>query len=533
VRGADVGSQELNDRERLAQDVGTPAATVLELAHDPDPAVRRIVAARAEVPSAIVGRLAKDPEPAVRAALAANADVAPRVLERLAGRKHVSPDVQRALASNPASSPRVLKRVVRRGRWDVQMRALVHPACPVSVVRRLARDGAWAVRATLARDPRTPADILDRFATDVRPVRLALAANPAASPATMMLLLGEGDEYVRGVAAANPAAPPGGLVALAAGLTEPSWTLRNIARNPACPPDLSEEVLTWLALGGSGRGNPTFDPDRCFGHPGDPEISQWYWYREAATADRTPETHSLWRVRHMVATQDRVPYPALELLARDPQLEVRRAVARFDTLSITLLDEMCGDEDEVVARLARTTLERKQAGLRQRPVHKRVSTVRAGLVALGVVALVLLALAVRDDGKGDDTVGVRALDVPALVGGGAAPPFVGATTVTDLPGGGHLTVGLVVTGDGVDDTLGLYFQGGTTSITVTGVSLEGAEGDLTPLDAIFTLDAGGTEEVTWPHFTGVATHVRLQVGGEVQDVVVRLPGAEPAPEMRE
>jgi hypothetical protein len=447
-------------------------------------------------------------------------------LERLLRRGRAAPAIQRALAANPAVPPSLLRRLVSLGRWDVLAPALTHPSCPEALVRKHARAEPWAVRAALAGSKATPPDLLDGYARDIRPVRFALAGNPAASPAALMVLLGEGDDYVRGRAAANPAAPAHGLVALATDLKEPAWTLRNIARNPACPADLAEEILTWLALGGAGAANASFDPVSCAGHPGDPEVSEWYWYRQASTADRSPENHALWRVRQTVAQQDRVPYPALDVLAQDPHDDVRRAAARFETLSTARLDEMAEDADPVVARIARTTRERKQAGLRGRPVHRRVSTVRAAIVLAAVGAIVLVFLALRrDDAPAPD--GLRALDVPAMVHGGPPPPFAGTPATASLPGGGVVTVGLVLTADGTNDALGLYFQGGDQALTVTGVAGVAANGAVTTLPAVFTLDANGTEEVAWPHFTGTAVRVRLQSGGHVDELPIAVPPPSP------
>ena len=521
VAGTETGTLGGTERARLASDATTPPDIVLELAGDADPAVRVGVVRNPLVPEPVLALLAKDAEVDVRAAVAANPATPASLVDRLAFRARNAPAIQRAVAENPNASARALKRVIGYGRWDVQMRALVHPNCPPALIRRHARGGAWAVRAAIAASTHTPPDLLPQFAHDVRPVRLALATNPNTPPESLMVLLGEGDTYVRGVAASNPAAPPKGLTALAVGLAEPAWALRNIARNPACPPELSEEVLTWLALGGSGAGNPTFDPISCESHPGDRDQSEWYWYREAATADRTPETHPLWRVRHTVASGDRVPYPALAELARDPHPEVRRGAARFETLSLPQLEELTGDEDEVVARLARTTLERKRSALRSRPDHRRVSTVRAALVILAVVAGILGWLVLSDD---DETApaGLRGLEVPAIVNGGPPPPFAGATAVTELPEGWRVTAGPVVTPDGLNDTLGLYFEGGTLRVVVTGLRVTAGD-EILPYGVVVSLVPLTTVEVSLPKFTAGTLDLRIQVGGDVQTVAVQLP----------
>src|SRR5262249_2635693 len=140
-------------------------------------------------------------------------------------------------------------------------------------------------------------------------------------------LLGHRNLCVRAVAAGHSEAPPDQLCRLTEGLTAPAWVLRAAAANPSCPPDVSDQVLTWIALGGPGSSDPMFDPLGCTGHPGDTEGALAVWYTVEA---RSPLAyrHPLWRVRASIAQANAtVPIDQGKELCRDPRVEVRRSVA--------------------------------------------------------------------------------------------------------------------------------------------------------------------------------------------------------------
>ena len=104
-------------------------------------------------------------------------------------------------------------------------------------------------------------------------------------------------------------------------MTEPAWILRRAGENPACPQELSDQVLTWLALGGAGDSDPAFDPINCTGSPGEGGPA-WY-LRQAATPDgyASAVEHPLWRVRAMLLRQPngvRLSGRQVWALARDP-----------------------------------------------------------------------------------------------------------------------------------------------------------------------------------------------------------------------
>jgi hypothetical protein len=230
-----------------------------------------------------------------------------------------------------------LRRLAKHRRWDVRRAVALNPSCPLDVLRRLVVDKVWAVRAAVAAAPNTPESLMLRLTSpdEVRPVRLALAGNPAATPRVITALMEHPDQFVRGKAVGHPAVPPEMLIRYARGMKRPAWVLRCIANNPACPEALAEEILTWLALGGA-DGDPTFDPDVCASHPGDPDVADWAWYRKQAAAATEPHLHPLWRVRQQVSsTRTSIPYVMLHNLALDPRDEVRLTVTGFPACTAT------------------------------------------------------------------------------------------------------------------------------------------------------------------------------------------------------
>ncbi len=143
-----------------------------------------------------------------------------------------------------------------------------HPA----ILTNLCGDDSAPVRLALVGNPSTPAPIIDDFLRNDTPWttpvgstspadRIAAAADPSPS------------RWIRGLAAGNPKATPEALRRISHGLVAPPWVLGAVARNPACPADLADELLTWLALGGAGTGSATFDPRTCLDNPLDRELN--------------------------------------------------------------------------------------------------------------------------------------------------------------------------------------------------------------------------------------------------------------------
>lgn len=273
-------------------------------------------------------------------------------LWRLAARGWFNRPVLRALAANPGA-PKLLLWVLGERRWDVQAMVAGNPRCPRRVQGPLAWSLHWAVRAVLAANPATDPEVLQMLAGGSGSrVRLFLAANPSLTQVLADRLLRDGSPYVRAVAAIHPAASADGLRRLAEGMTEPAWVLRAIAANPSCPPDLSDQLLTWIALGGPGSADAMFDPVECTGHPGDTRFPALAWYREQAERSGA-EGHPLWRVRaEVMRVAGRLPGERAQALARDLRPEVRLTIASAGKLPQSIRSELMRDSDPRVARLA-------------------------------------------------------------------------------------------------------------------------------------------------------------------------------------
>jgi hypothetical protein len=237
--------------------------------------------------------------------------------------------------------------------------------------------------------------------------------------------------------------------------------LRAGAANPACPPDVADQVLTWLALGGA-AGDPSFDPVACSGNPGtdqDTDPDQWYW-REArhSWSDHSP----LWRVRaHYPHRAPLLTAANVERLRRDPSPVVRRNLFRFQ-IKAELLCELLDDEDELVRTRAAYAL--KQAPRQSKVWRMRPRRAVVGrLLAAGASVLGILALTIGPQLSAglDAGHGPRSTLRPTLARGPAAPdPFTGLLSpvvsdgVEDIAGGIVIDDGPVAVGPDAEVVVG-------------------------------------------------------------------------------
>jgi hypothetical protein len=406
---------------------------------------------------------------------------------RLGGTLLLSP-FSRAMARAAAADPRLpgmLLWLLLFRQWDVRTAVAASPRCPRALLALLARPGGrqWAVTAAAAANPRAGRRFLDRVTLEgPARVRLHAATNPALPGTIADRLLADPDRYVRAVAAGNPAASPQALAALVGPMTEPAWILRRAGENPACPQDLSDQVLTWLALGGAGDSDPAFDPIGCTGSPGEGGPA-WY-LRQAATPDGYASAcdHPLWRVRAMLLRQPngvRLSGRQVWALARDPRPEVRIGIASATQLAWSVRRDLAHDGDPRVAKIARDLLRRTGAS----PGRWRKL---AWLRQPAILTLILLG------GLGGLVSLIPGSGTPSgsgLAGGGVT--IIGSSGVTSLlpahtyplPGGGSLMCGALSTvGNGSSEPaamvvagseeIGVQFTGGVVR-TSDGVALDG------------------------------------------------------------
>ena len=371
---------------------------------------------------------------------ASDPETGPLRLWLLAVRGWFSRPVIRALAANP-SAPKLLLRCLNTRRWDVQAVVAANPRCPKRVSNGNVWAADWAVSAAVAANPATNPGALAALAgsSDAR-VRLQLAANPSLSPELADRLLADRDRFVRAAAAANPAAPAAGLQRLAEGMTEPAWVLRAIAGNPACPAELSDQLLTWMTLGGPGHADPLFDPVSCTGHPGDTRYTELSWYLEQAKGPAAMR-HPLWRVRAMILpATGRLAVEQAGELARDARSEVRHALAGARSLTVSLLRELRHDPDPGVAGLAAAAWSRNRQAIRRSLL---IAVLRFGVVGALPLAVFASALVGVATTSGQHAGARSPLSALARSGAGNEAPWANGVMPTTLILDGN---GLVVCG---------------------------------------------------------------------------------------
>lgn len=362
------------------------------------------------------------------------------------------PPILRALAANPGA-PKSLLKILALRRWDVRAAVVANPRCPRQRHNAAVYASDWAVRAAVASNPCAVAEILEKLIRGSRaPIRLYVAANPALTQGLADLLLADRDPYVRAVAAAHPAASAAGLRRLAEGMSEPAWVLRALAANPSCPADLSDQLLTWIALGGAGHADPLFDPLECSGHPGDTRFAATAWYLEQAGREAA-EHHPLWRVRAtVIRAAGRISADRARILARDPRPEVRRTIAGAGILPLNIRLELRHDADPQTARLASAAFERKNGSASKQRLA------RAGrhiLLAFGP-ALVIGALLAQSLIEGADQPAPGGSAAARTTGGvngsgrGKSTNSVAIPVIHTLPGNGSLTCLLLSSSSRID-----------------------------------------------------------------------------------
>jgi hypothetical protein len=369
------------------------------------------------------------------------------------GRTFLLSPFSRAMARTAAADPRlpgIMLWLLLFHQWDVRAELAASPRCPRALLALLARPGdrQWAVTAAAAANPWAGRRLLDRVTREgPARVRLHAATNPALPEKIADRLLADRDRYVRAVAAGNPAASPQALAALAVPMTEPAWILRRVGENPACPKDVSDQVLTWLALGGAGDSDLAFDPIECTGSP---EEGGPAWYlRQAATRGgyASASEHPLWRVRAMLLRQPngvRLASDQVWALARDPRPEVRVGIAGATRLTWAVRRELAHDGDPRVARIARELLRRKGAspGRWRKLVWLRQPAVIALIALSGIGGTV---------GMGGLFTHATGPGTPSVFGPGGGLTIIGSSGVTTLvptnsyplPGGGSLLCGAI------------------------------------------------------------------------------------------
>ncbi|WP_030486865.1 hypothetical protein [Micromonospora chokoriensis] len=182
----------------LAQDPTTPQMTLIDLASDPSPVVRKAVATRSDAPAQALRPLTRDHDRQVREAVARNPSTSAANLMRLV--KDADRWVRWAVASNPACDepirrvmadasdkelrgllaesrelePELAAKLINDVSPEVRERLGTHTHDP-DVITALLADRTARVRKGVARNPRTTAEQRSALAADpVVDVRAAL-----------------------------------------------------------------------------------------------------------------------------------------------------------------------------------------------------------------------------------------------------------------------------------------------------------------------------------------------------------------------
>jgi hypothetical protein len=349
------------------------------------------------------------------------------------------PAIARALVANPALPPGAARLLSLFSRWDVVAAIAASSRCPGRLQWHLALHNTWAVRAAIAANPAARPDVLRHLVDSEKwqpHVAMYAATNPALDGAMTAILLRHSSPYVRAVAAANPAAPPEALTRLATDMTQPAWVLRAAAANPACPGTVADQTLTWLALGGPVRQDPSFDPLTCTGHPADTSSPSFNWYALQAQQPGA-RTHPLWRVRAAIPRSlERVPIEVATDLCQDPRPEVRRAAARLLGIPPRIAREMTNDADPVVASTASSGRKTN----RRRAWKRRGKRAPRLLARIGIpVALMAGGLTYTLQQPSSDQTGLPAASATSVCAFSVLAANAKGVETVSLPGGGFIS----------------------------------------------------------------------------------------------
>lgn len=331
----------------------------------------------------------------------------------------------------------------RRLHWSVRHAALsrpdLHPMLANSIIKtwrdagpevRPGANGEWATVATyppsdlacLAANPATPAGALDRLANSRLPMVLVeVARNPSTPVERIIELLGASDDIIAGAAAANPSIPPATLATWLEIEERPGWMAYRGAKNPACPEEVSEMVLTWMSVGGY-TDNNTFDPASELGSPTTTGIDV-AWTTSHALAHGPWNYSSLARVRALQWRSDppaEVRQSIAATLAEDRNTSVRRVVLSHGPLLASTVDVLADDPDQEIAAMA--VRYRAHPGNIASP-KKRTPTRIPMWVRLMMVGCSLTAFGIRTFVRWDHTESVRETNaLTALDGSSETPP---------------------------------------------------------------------------------------------------------------
>ncbi len=133
-----MAGEDLDSRLREAALPTTPAARLMQLAHDPDWRVRKAVASQQRAPASVLNVLASDKDARVRAALAHNLRAPVKATMSLV--RDPSEDVRYSLAHCGYTDPSVLEKLIDDPSERVRLQLILNPNLPITALERMARE---------------------------------------------------------------------------------------------------------------------------------------------------------------------------------------------------------------------------------------------------------------------------------------------------------------------------------------------------------------------------------------------------------
>ena len=263
-------------------------------------------------------RLARSRNASLRELVAQNSSTPPAALAAMASES--VPGVVRAVAGNPASPRATLGELVQSRDEAVRVAVYANPSTPPTVLADIlnARGLTTSERVAAAGNPSTPDATLSRLTWHDAPeqVKLAVAANESASAKTLSDLFGGRDPEAAASRALSAA----------------------LAGNRATPTPVRARLFRVEALRPVILANPPFEP----------------------ASKRIAHARSRYNDGGLI----------LELLAHDPEPEVRRAVGVSPTSTEKVLRIVAADDDPIVADVATARLSHDSEELRRLALSK-------------------------------------------------------------------------------------------------------------------------------------------------------------------
>lgn len=346
-----IGSLSVSDRSSLAINAG-PFFTVesefllTTLAEDPQPGVRRSVAANRHCPEATLRRLARDADDDVRGTVAfatANSEIASLLVDDTAA--------SRNLSRNLATPARALMRLLD-GSPELAPEVAVHPNTTSAILRKIAST-TDALRRSVARHPKADAETLLLIAGDADPlVRQLVAAHRNTAAELLSRLGGDSDHLVRTIVAMNRRTPASTLERLAG---DDDAIVRQVV---AFQTKLALDV--WATLAGdidagvraAARETLPSSTEARRQVGGNPSTNAELLIVLGSDNDAS--------VRQAVALNPSCPHSVLTSLSSDTNELVRASITRRPDAPAEALEQLAGDQKWAIRRAAKSALRQRR-----------------------------------------------------------------------------------------------------------------------------------------------------------------------------